>query len=241
MQRAPARRLVLVCAALLARGVRRRAASKKSASSTTRRRRSPARRRAVVDDRRRRSSTTVHTAPVVTDVFPTISLPCQPVPIPSTPVTSPAPVGAVFLTKVRRAGRHAASTTSCSASRSKAREPARLHDHLRHAAVHAGRVGRAGRRHGQRVHRREDEARLRLRLRDRPARPTPDRSASRPPRANHVTEIVETGDFEGVLTWVIGLDAKRPFTVEATGTPQHASSSVDGRRCTASGVSGSRG
>jgi hypothetical protein len=37
-----------------------------------------------------------------------------------------------------------------------------------------------------------------------------------PGDANHVTEIVETGDFEGVLTWVIGLDAKRPFTVEAT-------------------------
>jgi hypothetical protein len=39
--------------------------------------------------------------------------------------------------------------------------------------------------------------------------------------ANHVRAIVETGDFEGVLTWVIGLDAKRPFTVEATGTPRH--------------------
>ena len=39
--------------------------------------------------------------------------------------------------------------------------------------------------------------------------------------ANHVRAIVETGDFEGVLTWVIGLDAKRPFSVEATGTPRH--------------------
>jgi hypothetical protein len=39
--------------------------------------------------------------------------------------------------------------------------------------------------------------------------------------ANHVTAIVETGDFEGVLTWVIGLDAKRPFRVQATGTPRH--------------------
>ncbi|HUI50041.1 MAG TPA: hypothetical protein VL119_15225 [Acidimicrobiia bacterium] len=38
---------------------------------------------------------------------------------------------------------------------------------------------------------------------------------------NHVRAIVETGDFEGVLTWVIGLDAKRPFTVQATGTPRH--------------------
>ena len=27
----------------------------------------------------------------------------------------------------------------------------------------------------------------------------------------HVRELVQTGDFEGVLTWIIGLDAKRPF------------------------------
>ena len=39
--------------------------------------------------------------------------------------------------------------------------------------------------------------------------------------SNHVRAIVETGDFEGVLTWVIGLDAKRPFSVQATGTPNH--------------------
>jgi hypothetical protein len=37
---------------------------------------------------------------------------------------------------------------------------------------------------------------------------------------NHVRSIVETGDFEGVLTWVIGLDSKRPFSVQATATPQ---------------------
>lgn len=40
-------------------------------------------------------------------------------------------------------------------------------------------------------------------------------------RTNHVKAIVETGDFEGVLTWVIGLDAKRAFSVQATGTPRH--------------------
>ena len=39
--------------------------------------------------------------------------------------------------------------------------------------------------------------------------------------ANYVKAIVETGDFEGVLTWVIGLDSKRPFSVQATGTPRH--------------------
>lgn len=40
-----------------------------------------------------------------------------------------------------------------------------------------------------------------------------------PAGANHVVEIVNVSDFEGALTWVIGLDVKRPFTVQATGTP----------------------
>ena len=39
------------------------------------------------------------------------------------------------------------------------------------------------------------------------------RSASPPTGTHHVREVVETGDFEGVLTWVIGLDAQRPFRV----------------------------
>jgi hypothetical protein len=38
-------------------------------------------------------------------------------------------------------------------------------------------------------------------------------------RIRHVRELVKTGDNEGVLTWVIGLDARRGFTIEATGTP----------------------
>jgi len=32
----------------------------------------------------------------------------------------------------------------------------------------------------------------------------------------HVREVVETGDFEGVLNWVIGLDAQRPFAATTT-------------------------
>ena len=35
----------------------------------------------------------------------------------------------------------------------------------------------------------------------------------------HVREIVETGDNEGVLTWVVGLDTRRAFSIAATGTP----------------------
>ncbi|HTD49084.1 MAG TPA: hypothetical protein VK771_00705 [Acidimicrobiia bacterium] len=34
-----------------------------------------------------------------------------------------------------------------------------------------------------------------------------------PSGARHVRELVETGDFEGVVSWVVGLDTKRPFAV----------------------------
>ena len=35
----------------------------------------------------------------------------------------------------------------------------------------------------------------------------------------HVRELALTDADEGVLTWVIGLDARRPFKVTAQGTP----------------------
>jgi hypothetical protein len=37
--------------------------------------------------------------------------------------------------------------------------------------------------------------------------------------ANHVQEVAETGDFEGVVTWVVGLDSQRPFAVTANTIP----------------------
>ncbi len=40
-----------------------------------------------------------------------------------------------------------------------------------------------------------------------------------PARTQHVREIVETGDNEGVLTWVVGLDSQRPFRVIPTTVP----------------------
>lgn len=40
-----------------------------------------------------------------------------------------------------------------------------------------------------------------------------------PTGTRHVREVVETGDFEGVLNWVIGLDARRSFAITAGGTP----------------------
>ena len=37
---------------------------------------------------------------------------------------------------------------------------------------------------------------------------------NRLPGTDPVTEVVKTGDFEGVVTWVIGLDRELPFSVE---------------------------
>jgi hypothetical protein len=36
-----------------------------------------------------------------------------------------------------------------------------------------------------------------------------------------VTEVVRTGDFESVTTWIIGLREQVPFSVAATGAPNH--------------------
>jgi hypothetical protein len=36
------------------------------------------------------------------------------------------------------------------------------------------------------------------------------------PGTGPISEVVKTGDFEGVVTWVIGLDSKRPFTTKAS-------------------------
>lgn len=40
-----------------------------------------------------------------------------------------------------------------------------------------------------------------------------------PSDAHHVQELVETGDFEGVVTWVVGLDTRQPFQVATTTIP----------------------
>jgi hypothetical protein len=35
--------------------------------------------------------------------------------------------------------------------------------------------------------------------------------------AHHVRDVVKTGDFEAVVSWAIGLDGARPFTVRPSG------------------------
>jgi hypothetical protein len=44
----------------------------------------------------------------------------------------------------------------------------------------------------------------------------PDRVSA--PGAFFVQEVVQTGDFEAVLNWVIGVDQQRPYTVTSTGS-----------------------
>lgn len=39
------------------------------------------------------------------------------------------------------------------------------------------------------------------------------------PGLGAVQEVVETGDFEATLTWVLGVDARRPFTVRSMAGP----------------------
>jgi hypothetical protein len=46
--------------------------------------------------------------------------------------------------------------------------------------------------------------------------PGPDRVTA--PGSFFVQEVVQTGDFEAVLNWVIGVDQQRPYVVTATGT-----------------------
>jgi hypothetical protein len=40
-----------------------------------------------------------------------------------------------------------------------------------------------------------------------------------PTGTRHVREVVETGDFEAVLNWVIGLDEQRAYGIASGGVP----------------------
>jgi hypothetical protein len=43
-----------------------------------------------------------------------------------------------------------------------------------------------------------------------------------PANGAYVQDVVETGDFEAVTTWVIGLRLEVPFSVQASGAPHHS-------------------
>jgi hypothetical protein len=164
------------------------------------------------------SSTTVITAPVVTDVFPTLSLPCQPVPVPATPVTNPGQAAPVLLTRLDVRGDRCVDHVVFS-FRSKSSTPPGYSITYGSPPFTADASGEPVSVPGAAF----------IAVTMKPAYgydfETGQITYTGSKRvnasgANHVTEIVETGDNEGVVNWVIGLDEKRPFTVEATGAPQ---------------------
>jgi len=164
------------------------------------------------------STTTVKTAPTATDVFPTLSLPCQALPPPVTPVTSPSTSASVLLVKVDEQGDRCVDHVVFS-FRSKSPDPPGYTITYGTPPFTADASGAAVPVRGS--------AFIVVKVKpgygfDFDTGTTTYAGAKRitPSGTNHVTEIVETGDFEGTLTWVVGLNEKRPFSVEATGKPQ---------------------
>jgi hypothetical protein len=165
------------------------------------------------------STTTSISHPVVTDVFPTSSLPpCQPVPEPKTPVQSPVEGTDVYLTSVDTQGDNCVDHVIFGFKNAASGSPG--------YSITYGSPPFAQDGSGTPVAVKGSSF---IVVQVKPGYGfdfvTNQPTYTGPKRipvagANHVTEVVETGDFEGVLTWVIGLDSKRPFTVEATGTPK---------------------
>jgi len=155
----------------------------------------------------------------VTEVFPTItSLPCQPVPVPKTPVKSVVPGAEVLLVKVDEVGDRCVDHVIFSFTSKQSGPPGYTITYGTPPFVQDG--------SGKPV---AVKGNAFIVVKVQPGygfdfvagKPTYTGPKSiTPPSTNHVQSIVETGDFEGVLTWVIGLDSKRPFTIEATGKPQ---------------------
>ncbi len=154
-----------------------------------------------------------------TELFPTTSLPCDTLPTPTAPLTNPAPpTSSVLLTKVDTLGDRCTEHIIFSFTSKEADPPGYTVSYASppFAAVDSGRAISI-----------RGSAFVGVRLS--PAygydfeNATPTYTGPKridPAGAGHVTEIVETGDSEGVVNWVIGLDTKRPFTVQATGKPQ---------------------
>ncbi len=151
--------------------------------------------------------------------LPTTSLPCQAIPVPTTPVTSPAAAASSLLTDVQELGDACVDHVTFDFS-AKGSDPPGYTITYGTAPFVADGSGKpvpvAG------------NAFVVVKVQPgygydfETGKPTYTGPKSVPVgHTNHVQAIVETGDYEGVLTWVIGLDAKRPFSVQATGTPRH--------------------
>jgi hypothetical protein len=164
------------------------------------------------------ASSTPSSSTSATDVFPTEPLPCQSVPVPTTPVTSPAPSGPVLLTNVQRKGDACVDHVIFTFT-SKTSEPPGYSITYGKAPFAEDASGKVVTVKGSAFIVVKVSPGYGYDFEHGKATYTGERHIT-PAGANHVEEIVETGDFEGVLTWVIGLDSKRAFTVQATGSPQ---------------------
>jgi hypothetical protein len=155
----------------------------------------------------------------ITEVLPTVSLPCDPLPFPVTPVKSPVPnPSTMLLTQVAEQGDRCLDHVEFGFSSKSADPPSYTITYGTPPFVEDGSgdpVKVAG------------TAFIVVKVQPgygfdfeqgRTTYTGPKQIT--PAHANHVAQIVETGDFEGVITWVIGMDTKRPFSVQATGKPQ---------------------
>jgi hypothetical protein len=154
-----------------------------------------------------------------TEVLTTTSLPCQPLPEPTTPVTSPTTADVSLLTNVQELGDDCVDHVIFDFTGKGSNPPG--------YTVTYGTPPFAADGSGEPVPVAGDAF---VTVKVSPGYgfdfDTGDPTYSGPKSVpvsstNHVRAIVETGDFEGVLTWVIGLDTKRPFSVQASGTPNH--------------------
>jgi hypothetical protein len=167
------------------------------------------------------STTPSTSAPAVTTTtadLPTTSLPCQPIPVPATPVTSPPTTTASLLTNVKQVGDNCVDHVVFDFVTKGAGLPGYTITYADPPFTSDG--------SGAPV---DVPGKAFIKVRIEPGygydfvngKPTYLGSKSiRVTDANHVQSIVETGDFEGVLNWVIGLDGKRPFSVQATALPR---------------------
>lgn len=155
----------------------------------------------------------------VTEVFPTITLPCQPIPIPKTPVTSPAPANSVLLTRLDFTGDKCVDHVVFGFTSKGTGPPGYSITYGTPPFSQDGSGAPVAVKGSAFVVVTIPKA-YGFDFETGKTTYTGSKRITPPASANHVKEIVETGDFEGVVNWVIGLDAKRAFSVQATGSPQ---------------------
>jgi hypothetical protein len=154
-----------------------------------------------------------------TVVLSTTSLPCATVPIPKTPVTSPAAPNEVYLTDVQELGDRCVDHVVFDFTSPAASPPPYEITYGSPPFTDDGSGQPVPIKGTAFVVVRLSPAYSRNFETNQPTYSGPKRIA--PSGAKFVQEIVETGDFESVITWVIGLDRKRAFSVQATGAPRH--------------------